>query len=146
MMLTRVSQSTTHTGSWCNELVISVIDSVSKGESFVQLLQATTMVDSLCLWHPSDQPAQCSASGEKSIPFGFVQWNELRRIQLGQGADSGHADDTRRLKVLVVNWLMQGTPRPEPPLSTEDKTGWGFYNNATGHLLCPVNYDWNNTK
>ena len=55
---------------------------------------------------------------------------ELMRIQLGQGTDSGCADDTHRLKVLVVNWLMQGTPRPEPPLSTEDKTGQGFYNDA----------------
>ena len=71
---------------------------------------------------------------------------ELRRIQLGQGADSGHADNTHRLKVLVVNWLMQDIPRPEPPLSTEDKTGQGFYNNATGCLLCPVNYDWNDAK
>jgi len=48
------------------------------------------------------------------------------------------------LKVVVVNWLMQGTPKPEPPLSTEDKSGRGFYNDVTGRLLCPVDYDWNN--
>ena len=71
---------------------------------------------------------------------------ELKRIQLGQGADSSRADDTRRLKVLVVGWLMQGTPRPEPPLSTEDKTGRGFHNDATGRLLCPVDYDWNDPE
>ena len=41
---------------------------------------------------------------------------------------------------------MHGTPRPKPPLSTEDKTGQGSYNNTTGCLLCPVNYDWSNTK
>ena len=71
---------------------------------------------------------------------------ELKSIQLGQGADSSRADDTCRLKVLVVNWLMQGTPRPERPLSTEDKTGRGFHNDATGRLLCPVNYNWNDAK
>ena len=70
----------------------------------------------------------------------------LKRIQLCQGADSSCADNTHRLKVGVVNWLMQGTPRPEPPLSTEDKTGQGFYNDMTGHLLCPVNYNWNDAK
>ena len=70
----------------------------------------------------------------------------LKKIQLRQGADGSHADDTRRLKVLVANWLMHGTPRPEPPLSAEDKTGQGFYNDTTGHLLCPINYDWNNAK
>ena len=41
---------------------------------------------------------------------------------------------------------MHGTPRPEPPLSAEDKTGRGFYNDATGRLLCPVDYDWNDAK
>ena len=55
----------------------------------------------------------------------------LKEIQLGQDADSGCTDDTRRLKVLVINWLMQGTPVPEPPLSAEDKSGQGFYNDVT---------------
>ena len=60
--------------------------------------------------------------------FHWLRTMRLKRIQLGQGADSSRTDDTCRLKVEVVNWLMQGTPRPEPPLSTEDKTGQGFYN------------------
>ena len=71
---------------------------------------------------------------------------ELKRIQLGQGADSSRADDTRRLKVYVVNWLMQGTPKPDPPLNPEDKTGRGFYNDTTGRLLCPVDFNWNDAK
>ncbi|KAH0834940.1 hypothetical protein J3R83DRAFT_10633, partial [Lanmaoa asiatica] len=63
---------------------------------------------------------------------------------LGKGADSGRNEDTHRLKVLVVHWLMEGTPKPDPPLSISDKSGRGFYNDATGKLLCPVDYDWNN--
>ncbi|KAG9310370.1 hypothetical protein JVU11DRAFT_9503 [Chiua virens] len=64
-------------------------------------------------------------------------------LQLERGADTGRTDDTHRLKVFVVNWLMQQTPKPEPPLSAEDKSGRGFYNDATGSFLCPVDYDWN---
>ncbi|KAH0832281.1 hypothetical protein J3R83DRAFT_13275 [Lanmaoa asiatica] len=64
--------------------------------------------------------------------------------QLGKGADSGCNKDTHRLKVLVIHWLMEGIPKPDPPLSISDKSGRGFYNDATGKLLCPVDYDWNN--
>jgi hypothetical protein len=53
-------------------------------------------------------------------------------------------DDTHRLKVEVVSWLMQHLPKPDPPLSIIDKSGRGFYNDATGRLLCPVDYDWTN--
>ena len=68
----------------------------------------------------------------------------LMQIYLGKGADSGRNEDTHRLKVLVVHWLMEGTPKPDPPLSISNKSGRGFYNDATGKLLCLVDYDWNN--
>ena len=38
---------------------------------------------------------------------------------------------------------MQRLPKPDPPLTKEDKSGRGFYNDATGRLLCPVDYNWN---
>ncbi|KAG1808013.1 uncharacterized protein BJ212DRAFT_1201286, partial [Suillus subaureus] len=34
---------------------------------------------------------------------------------------------------------------PDPILYPYDKTGHGFYNDATGRLLCPVDHDWNNS-
>ena len=55
--------------------------------------------------------------------FPLALYNRLKRTQLRQGADSSHTDNTHRLKVLVVNWLMHSSLRPEPPLSAEDKTG-----------------------
>ncbi|KIK74186.1 hypothetical protein PAXRUDRAFT_37048 [Paxillus rubicundulus Ve08.2h10] len=33
----------------------------------------------------------------------------------------------------------------KPVLDKQNKTGCGFYHDATGRLLCPVDYDWNNT-
>ncbi|KAF8128401.1 hypothetical protein EV363DRAFT_1297752 [Boletus edulis] len=46
--------------------------------------------------------------------------------------------------VEVANWLMCSSPKPTPSLVKDNKSGRGFYNNSTGRLLCPVNYDWNN--
>ncbi|KAN0086209.1 hypothetical protein V8E55_007343 [Tylopilus felleus] len=56
--------------------------------------------------------------------------------QLAQGADSAWANDTHRLKV-------ERSPMCDPPLTMHDKSGQGFYNDTTGRLLCPVDYDWN---
>ena len=53
------------------------------------------------------------------------------------------SDDTHLLKVDVVNWLMSSSLKPDPPLSRDDKSGREFYNDSTGRLLCPVDYDWN---
>ncbi|KAG8219218.1 hypothetical protein J3R82DRAFT_41 [Butyriboletus roseoflavus] len=64
--------------------------------------------------------------------------------QLGQGADSARSDDTHLLKVEVANWLMRSSPKANPPLIKNDKSRRGFYNDSTGRLLCPIDYDWNN--
>ncbi|KAG2121855.1 hypothetical protein BD769DRAFT_1671257 [Suillus cothurnatus] len=48
-------------------------------------------------------------------------------------------------QTLVVSWLSGCTPPPDPILHPYDKTGRGFYNNATGRFLCPVDHDWNNS-
>ncbi|KAG1837473.1 hypothetical protein C8R48DRAFT_622817, partial [Suillus tomentosus] len=65
--------------------------------------------------------------------------------QLNKGADSARADDTTKLKTLVISWLSECTPPPDPILHPYDKTGRGFYNDATGKLLCPVDHDWSNS-
>ncbi|KAG2757158.1 hypothetical protein P692DRAFT_20712777, partial [Suillus brevipes Sb2] len=63
--------------------------------------------------------------------------------QLNKGADGARADDTTRLKVTVASWLMQQNPPPNPVIQGQNKICRGFNNNATGRLICPVDYDWN---
>ena len=70
----------------------------------------------------------------------------LTQLQLNKGADGAHGDDAASLKLVVVGWLMASSPPPEPALELHDKTGRGFYNDATGRLLCPVDFDWDNPQ
>ncbi|KAG1857425.1 hypothetical protein F4604DRAFT_1882988 [Suillus subluteus] len=37
---------------------------------------------------------------------------------------------------------MQATPPPNPVIHGQSKMGRGFNNDATGRLICPVDYDW----
>ncbi|KAG2124743.1 hypothetical protein BD769DRAFT_1358638 [Suillus cothurnatus] len=37
---------------------------------------------------------------------------------------------------------MQDTPPPNPVIHGQSKIGCGFNNDATGRLICPVDYDW----
>ncbi|KAG2055901.1 hypothetical protein BDR06DRAFT_881211, partial [Suillus hirtellus] len=65
---------------------------------------------------------------------------------LNKGVDGARVDDMTRLKVIVASWLMQLTPSPSPIIHGQDKMGRGFNNDATGQLLCPVDYDWSDLQ
>ncbi|KAG2058590.1 hypothetical protein BDR06DRAFT_968581 [Suillus hirtellus] len=64
--------------------------------------------------------------------------------KLNEGSDRARGDNSASLKCAVTNWLMECTPTPNPTIHRQDKSGWGFYNDVTGRLLCPVDYDWSN--
>ncbi len=76
-------------------------------------------------------------------------------IQLQTGANDAHSDDTARLKVNIADWLNShkskktphvydddGNESDSPILSSKGKEEHGIMNNATGCLLCPIDYDW----
>ncbi|KAG1857481.1 hypothetical protein F4604DRAFT_1589874, partial [Suillus subluteus] len=81
----------------------------------------------------------------RKLIHSVVENAELSHIysKLNKGADGARADDTTRLKVTVASWLMQQTPPPSPVIHGQNKLGRGFNNDATGRLICPVDYDWN---
>ncbi|KAG8220269.1 hypothetical protein J3R82DRAFT_1363, partial [Butyriboletus roseoflavus] len=62
--------------------------------------------------------------------------------QLNHDADSARSNDAATLKVTMVAWLMEQTPRPEPVIQSHDKASCGFNHDVTGQLLCPVDYNW----
>ncbi|KAG1786245.1 uncharacterized protein HD556DRAFT_1449862 [Suillus plorans] len=64
--------------------------------------------------------------------------------KLNKGADSARGDDASSLKKTVASWLNESRPTPNPPISSVDKSGRGFYHDATGELLCPVDFHWAN--
>ena len=65
--------------------------------------------------------------------------------KLQSGANDTHSDDTSRLKVAVAEWLnshMSSGTR----LSARAKEERGINNDVTGRLLCPIDFDWDNSK
>ncbi|KAG1847582.1 hypothetical protein F4604DRAFT_1594334, partial [Suillus subluteus] len=80
----------------------------------------------------------------RKLVHSVVEDSELSCIysKLNKGADGARADDTTRLKVTIASWLMQATPPPNPVIHGQSKMGRGFNNDATGRLICPVDYDW----
>ncbi|KIK37845.1 hypothetical protein CY34DRAFT_25864 [Suillus luteus UH-Slu-Lm8-n1] len=96
-----------------------------------------------------DSPPSEVAALKRRLAVLEAQNAELRKqpveekSKLNKGADGARADDTTRLKVTVASWLMQQNPPPNPVIQGQNKIGRGFNNNATGRLICPVDYDWN---
>ncbi|KAG2152856.1 hypothetical protein DEU56DRAFT_908040 [Suillus clintonianus] len=62
--------------------------------------------------------------------------------KLNRGADSARGDDASSLKKTVASWLNESRPTPDPPITSVDKSGRGFYHDTTGELLCPVDFNW----
>jgi len=52
-------------------------------------------------------------------------------------------DDTGKLKSAVVEWVNDLYGASEPPLRANSKDERGLFNDHTGRLLCPGEYDWN---
>ncbi|KAG1876122.1 hypothetical protein C8R48DRAFT_591784, partial [Suillus tomentosus] len=63
----------------------------------------------------------------------------LRKLR--RGADSARGDDTGTLKELVASWVNIEC-NPNPLIRTNDKHHRGFANDASGKLLCPAEWCW----
>ncbi|KAG2084830.1 hypothetical protein BD769DRAFT_1374681 [Suillus cothurnatus] len=88
----------------------------------------------LMTWCPSARKLLQSSAEHETLAFAYSKLNE--------SSDGARGDDCAGLKRSVAEWLMECTPAPNPVIHKQDKTGRGFYNDVTGRLLCPVDYDW----
>ncbi|TFK20491.1 hypothetical protein FA15DRAFT_599609, partial [Coprinopsis marcescibilis] len=61
---------------------------------------------------------------------------------LQKGAAAARSDNTRSLKIAVVDWITPKNSFLSLPLQCNVKTDRGFYHNRTGELLCPATMDW----
>jgi hypothetical protein len=106
------------------------------------------------VWCPSARKLLRSSAEHEILAFAYNKVSlpktihlknmTVSRIQLNEGSDGARGDDSASLKCAVADWLMERTPTPNPTIHRQDKSGRGFYNDVTGGLLCPVDYDWSN--
>ncbi|KAG1717552.1 hypothetical protein EDB19DRAFT_1922582 [Suillus lakei] len=90
----------------------------------------------LMIWCPSARKLLRSSAEHEVLAFAYSKLNE--------SSDGARGDDSAGLKCAVADWLMEGTPAPNPAIHKRDKSGRGFYHDVTGRLMCPVDYDWSN--
>jgi hypothetical protein len=63
-----------------------------------------------------------------------------------KGSSQARSDDSKSLKLAVVDWIAPRGQALSPPLSRHAKNDRGFQHERTGELLCPVGWDWSNTE
>ncbi|KAH7924422.1 hypothetical protein BV22DRAFT_1013313, partial [Leucogyrophana mollusca] len=66
--------------------------------------------------------------------------------QLRKGADGARGDDGASLKGAVISWVTELYHPVEPPLRPGIKSDRGLEHDVTGHLLCPVDYNWDDAE
>ena len=69
------------------------------------------------------------------------------------GANDARSDDTSQLKAAVANWLncdqrhgCDEATGSGSRLSATHRLERGISNDVTGHLLCPIEYDWDDPQ
>ncbi|KAG1868167.1 hypothetical protein C8R48DRAFT_599093 [Suillus tomentosus] len=77
---------------------------------------------------------------EKLASLEHEESEEMLR-KLKRGADAARGDDTGTLKELVASWLNNDC-RPTPLIRADDKHHRGFVSDASGKLLCPAEWQW----
>jgi hypothetical protein len=65
-------------------------------------------------------------------------------MQIQKGVNAARADDTKGLKIVIVDWITPPGQALEPPISRKIKSTRGFHHERTGALLCPAGIDWSN--
>jgi hypothetical protein len=62
--------------------------------------------------------------------------------KIQKGMNGARADDTKGMKVSIVDWITSPGQSIEPAINRKIKTTRGFHHERTGALLCPAGYDW----
>jgi hypothetical protein len=68
------------------------------------------------------------------------------RLQLQKGADIARGDNAGNLKPVIVTWVNDLYGLSKPALRTNSKKEQGLENDNTGHLICPVEFSWDNLR
>ncbi|KII82685.1 hypothetical protein PLICRDRAFT_61796, partial [Plicaturopsis crispa FD-325 SS-3] len=58
------------------------------------------------------------------------------------GGNAARGDDAGKLKTSIVAWIAELYVIPIPPIDPNSKLERGLEHDATGALLCPVDFDW----
>ena len=56
--------------------------------------------------------------------------------------NGARADDTKSIKLAIIDWIPLPGQILTPPLSRKVKTTRGFHHETTGAMLCPAGVDW----
>jgi hypothetical protein len=67
-------------------------------------------------------------------------------FKLRKGSDKARGDDAGNLKSAVVTWVNDLYSLSTPTLRADLKTERGLENDHTGRLICPAEFDWDDTK
>ncbi|KIJ10242.1 hypothetical protein PAXINDRAFT_86370, partial [Paxillus involutus ATCC 200175] len=62
-----------------------------------------------------------------------------------KGANSARADDTKGMKIAIINWITPKGQTLSPHIPRSVKAGCGFHHERTRVLLCPAGYEWANS-
>ena len=74
-----------------------------------------------------------------------IENSSYMSLQIQKGASSARADDTKGMKVAIIDWITPKGQSLTPHIPCNVKSRRGFHHDHTGALLCPAGLNWNNS-
>jgi len=74
-----------------------------------------------------------------------IENSSYMSLQIQKGASGARADDTKGMKVAIIDWITPKGQSLTPHIPRNVKSGCGFHHDHTGALLCPAGLNWNNS-
>ncbi|KIM53778.1 hypothetical protein SCLCIDRAFT_138309 [Scleroderma citrinum Foug A] len=59
-------------------------------------------------------------------------------LQIQKGANGARADNIKRMKAAIINWITPKGQLLTPHIPCNVKSSHGFHHDCTGALLCPA--------
>lgn len=75
------------------------------------------------------------------LSFSLIHLNQLQL-----GANNACSKDLNCIHKCLAKWLNHANPPPIPLLVDDDCENRGLSHDATGHLLCPIEFDWDDPE
>ncbi|TEB16762.1 hypothetical protein FA13DRAFT_1759044 [Coprinellus micaceus] len=83
---------------------------------------------------------------EERLNTGTAEGIHYVADMITKGVSSARSDDTKSIKVAIVDWITPAHQVLSPPIQRNVKNDRGFHHPRTGELLCPANLDWKDDK
>ena len=125
-----------HINEICSSMLFYFASKLREQSVFKELLEIGGLEERLLASSDDEVELIADLVSSEMLP---VIWNVARSMsmQIEKGMNGARGDDTKSMKVAIINWITPPGQNLTPPLNRKLKSTRSFHHQSTGVMLCP---------